>query len=83
MVLEIMGYVAGALTTVSFLPQVLKAWKSKSTKDVSLSMFVLFTLGVFLWLVYGISLGDMPIIIANLITLVLALSILVMKLKYG
>lgn len=79
---EILGLVAGACTTIAFLPQVLKTWKSRSAKDLSLSMFSLFCLGVFLWLVYGILQGDVPVIAANLLTLVLASSLLFFKLRF-
>lgn len=79
---DILGSLAGALTTIAFIPQVIKTWKTRSTHDISLIMFSLFSLGVLLWLLYGISLGAMPIIIANSITLALAMSILVMKLRF-
>ena len=75
--------VAATLTTIAFIPQVKKIWNSKSAKDVSLGMFIVFCTGVALWLAYGILLGEMPIIVANTITLALALAILAMKLKYG
>jgi MtN3 and saliva related transmembrane protein len=65
------------------VPQVVKIWRSRSAKDVSLPMYVVFTLGVAMWLVYGLLLGAMPIIIANCVTLVLAMSVVVMKLRWG
>ena len=77
------GLLAGGLTTVAFVPQVTKCWKAKSAKDVSLKMFIAFCAGVALWLTYGILLQELPIIITNAVTLVLALAILAMKLKYG
>lgn len=77
---DTLGLVAGTLTTIAFVPQVLKIWVSKSAEDVSLLMFAVFSLGVLLWLAYGIALGAWPIIIANVVTL--ALSVLVMVLKY-
>ena len=80
---DLIGSVAGTLTTVSFLPQVLKTYRSRSAKDISLVMFLLFSLGVFLWLLYGLSLQSMPIVVSNGITLVLSLSILVMKFWFG
>ena len=80
---DLIGSVAGTLTTLSFLPQVLKTYRSRSAKDISLVMFLLFSLGVFLWLIYGLSIQSMPIIISNGITLVLSLSILVMKFWFG
>jgi len=79
----ILGYIAGTLTTVSFIPQVIKAWKTKSTRDISLEMFLIFTLGVLLWIIYGILRCDPPIIAANLVTLTLASVILAMKLRFG
>ena len=81
--LNILGYLAGFFTTLAFLPQVVKCWKTKKTKDVSFLMFLIFVLGVFLWLIYGFLTHNLPIIIANLITFVLSLSILIAKLKYG
>jgi MtN3 and saliva related transmembrane protein len=79
---DVLGTAAGALTTLAFIPQVVKTWKTKSTHDISLIMFSLFSLGVLLWLVYGIVIGAMPIIIANGVTLTLALSMLLMKIRY-
>lgn len=80
--ITILGLFAGTLTTISFVPQVIKVFKSKSTGDISLLMFVAFTLGVFCWLVYGFMIDDLPVIIANFITLILASTILVYKLIY-
>ncbi len=76
------GYIAGTLTTVSFVPQVIRAWKLKETRDLSLAMLVLFALGVCLWTVYGIWIDSLPIIAANLISLVLILFLLLLKLRY-
>jgi len=70
------------LTTIAFLPQLFKIWQSKSAKDVSLEMLIIFCSGVFLWLVYGIYLQALPIIIANLLTLIFNLIILWFKIKY-
>jgi MtN3 and saliva related transmembrane protein len=78
----LIGLLAGGLTTVAFLPQLLKTWKSKSAEDVSLVMLVTFCTGVGLWLIYGVMIGAWPIILANLITLLLALAMLFLKLKY-
>ncbi len=77
-----LGYFAGFLTTISFLPQVVKTWKSRSTSDLSLGMFSVFSVGVICWLVYGFLLQEMPMIFWNAVTLVLVLIILVMKLKF-
>lgn len=76
------GFLAGTLTTVSFLPQVFKAWKTRDAQSLSGLMYVLFSLGVTLWLLYGFLLASMPIIVFNAITLLLSLSILVLKVLY-
>ena len=81
-VFKYIGFFAAFCTTVAFFPQAVKVWKSKSTKDISLYMFVIFTIGVFSWLVYGIIIVNLPIILANSVTLVLSLFILMYKLKY-
>ncbi len=78
----LVGYFAGFLTTVAFVPQVLKTWKSKSASDLSLVMFSVFSLGVLCWLIYGILLAETPMIFWNTVTLILALALLVMKLKF-
>ncbi|NCN10765.1 MAG: hypothetical protein GW938_13065 [Leptospira sp.] len=74
------GYFAAFLTTVSFLPQVLLVVLTKKTRDVSRNMYIVLTLGVFLWLVYGFMKSDLPIILANTITLLFTLTILILKL---
>ena len=76
------GLTAGFLTTISFLPQVIKTWKTRSAKDLSLSMFMIFWLGVMLWLIYGILIEDTPIVIANALTLTLASVILYFKFSF-
>ena len=81
-IVTIIGFIAATCTTISFLPQVLQVIKTKDTKGLSLSMYFTFTIGIFLWLIYGIMIANFPIIIANIITLILALTILIMKLKY-
>ena len=73
------GYIAATLTTASFLPQAVLTIKTKDTESLSLSMYSLFTLGVFFWLIYGVYISDEAIIFANAITLVLAASILTFK----
>ena len=80
---EWIGGFAAVLTTCSFIPQAWKVWRTKHTKDISLLMYALFTLGVALWLVYGILLGAWPIILANSITLLLAGTVLLLKLRFG
>lgn len=79
---QILGLVAGSLTTAAFLPQVIKTWKTKSAKDLSLGMFSLFCIGVALWLVYGFIVRDIPVIAANLVTLMLASTLLVFKMRF-
>jgi MtN3 and saliva related transmembrane protein len=80
---NVIGLAAGGLTTLAFVPQAVKIWKSRSAKDVSLPTFLGFTIGVGLWLVYGILKQEPPIILWNAATLVLAGAILTMKLKFG
>lgn len=77
------GSLAATLTTVSFLPQALQTFKTRDVSGISLTMYSTFTLGVALWLVYGLLLQAWPIVIANVITTALACAILVMKLRYG
>ncbi len=78
----IVGYIAGTLTTLSFVPQVARAWKLRETRDLSLAMLLLFALGVLLWTLYGVWTGSMPIIAANIVTFILILVLLRMKIKY-
>lgn len=80
--LTIIGLAAGFCTTVAFLPQVIKTWRSRSAKDLSLGMYSIFCTGVLLWLIYGLLISDLPIILANAVTLLLALSILMFKLLF-
>ena len=77
-----LGYFAGLLTTIAFIPQVVKVWTSKSTSDISLIMFVVFTFGVLLWLIYGVIINDHSLVVTNLVTFSLSLSILVAKILY-
>lgn len=79
---SVLGFVAGALTTISFWPQLMKTWRTKSAGDVSLGMLLTFSAGVSLWLLYGLFTGAWPIIVANLITLIFTLTILYLKLRY-
>jgi len=81
-IIELIGSLAGVLTTISFLPQVIKTYKSRCAKDLSLGMFLLFTLGVLMWLIYGIGINKLPIIIANGVTIVLAGMILAAKFRF-
>jgi MtN3 and saliva related transmembrane protein len=79
---SLLGFTAGALTTVSFVPQVLHAWRSKSCDDLSWGMLITFSTGVLLWLTYGLFLLAAPIIVANAITLALLVTIGVLKVRY-
>jgi len=78
----LVGYIAGALTTISFIPQVVRAWKLKETRDLSLAMLILFAAGILLWTWYGIWTESLPIIAANMITFVLILVLLGLKIRY-
>jgi MtN3 and saliva related transmembrane protein len=78
----LVGYIAGTLTTISFVPQVARAWKLKETRDLSLPMLLLFAAGILLWTIYGIWTGSLPIIAANVITFLLILLLLLMKMRY-
>ena len=75
---DIIGFTAGTLTTIAFVPQAIKIWKTKSAKDISLGMFVILCTGIILWIVYGILVKSLPLVAANATTLVFALSILVL-----
>lgn len=76
------GLLAGTLTTAAFIPQVIKIRRSKKADDISLSMFLIFTAGVALWVVFGIQIGSLPVTLANAVTMVLALIILILKYRY-
>ncbi len=76
------GLLAATLTTFAFVPQVVKTWQSRSAKDLSLGTFSILSTGVFLWLVYGILISDLPIIAANVVTLCILLVLLVFKLTF-
>jgi MtN3 and saliva related transmembrane protein len=78
----LVGLAAGALTTVSFAPQVIKTWKTKSAEDISTGMIATFCSGILLWVFYGFSVHSIPIILANIITFCLALVILILKMRY-
>lgn len=80
--ITLIGFVAGTLTTLSFVPQVVHTWKTKRCDDLSFGMLFAFGIGVALWLVYGIALHALPIIVANSITLVLIAAIALMKRRY-
>ena len=76
---ELVGYMAAFLTTSAFLPQAVKSWKTRDLTGISLPMYTLFTLGVALWLAYGLAIQSLPVVIANAITLLLSFIILVLK----
>lgn len=80
---ELIGYAAASLTTTAFIPQAWLTWRSRRVDGVSLGMYSIFTLGIMLWLAYGLLIGAWPIIVANGLTLLLALFILSMKIRYG
>jgi len=80
---ELIGYLAALLTTLSFVPQAWHTFRTRDVRGISLGMYSVFTVGVALWLVYGVLLAAWPIVVANGVTLSLALTILVMKLRYG
>jgi MtN3 and saliva related transmembrane protein len=75
------GSIAAICTTVAFVPQVIKSWRTRDLSGISLPMYTIFTLGVILWLVYGLLIGDWPVIIANAITALLAGGVLLLKLQ--
>ena len=79
----IIGMGAAICTTIAFFPQLIMVYRTKRTRDLSLPTFILLTVGIFLWLVYGVLLGNLPIILANAITLIGCLYILIMKIKCG
>lgn len=78
----VIGLLAATLTTIAYVPQVIRAWRTHSTRDISLPMFLLMAVGIALWLAYGLLIADLPLIAANLVTLVLVLSVLYFKLRY-
>ena len=80
---NIIGVIAGVLTTISFLPQAIKIYRTRHTRDLSLPMYIVLFIGVFLWLCYGVMVHSYPIIIANAVTMAIDLYILIMKVKCG
>ena len=77
--IDILGLIAGSLTTAAFVPQLVKVWTSKSAKDISYLMFILFIIGIVLWENYGWEIHSLPVILFNIITFILGLAILVLK----
>jgi MtN3 and saliva related transmembrane protein len=82
-VINAIGMTAAVCTTVSLVPQLIRVWRLRSAREISLAMFLIFSLGVFLWLVYGLCIHSTPVILANVVTLVLSLAILALKLRFG
>ncbi|WP_300303088.1 SemiSWEET family sugar transporter [Ferrovibrio sp.] len=80
--IESTGLVAGFLTTLAYVPQVLKVWRSRTARDISLVMFLLMNIGIALWLIYGLLIGSPGLIAANLVTLCLTAAVLAAKLKF-
>ncbi len=76
------GLLAGTLTTSAFIPQVIRTWKTRSTRDISLGMFIAFCAGIALWTAYGIMIHSLPVVITNSITFVLASIILLLKIRH-
>ena len=79
---DIIGFIGGALTTLALVPQAVKAWRTKHTRDISIWWIVTLTIGIVLWLVYGILISSLPIIVTNIATLILAVIVLTLKMKY-
>jgi len=82
MSVDTIGYIAGVLIITSLVPQIIKSWKTKSTKDLSLTRYLIYVAGVIMWLVYGIVIENGPMIVMNTINLTLASSVVYLKLKY-
>jgi MtN3 and saliva related transmembrane protein len=80
---DILGYMAGTLVVISLLPQAIKSWKTKSAHDVSLLRYVIYIIGLILWITYAVIIKNMPVAVMNSLGLLLAVSILYLKLKYG
>lgn len=76
------GFVAATLTTAAFVPQLVRVLKLRSARDISLPTFLMFSVGVFFWLLYGLYTGSRPVIASNAITLLLSVSILILKLRF-
>ena len=81
-IVETLGFAAGFLTTIAFIPQVVKIWRTKSARDVSLPAFATFTVGIAVWVAYGVLKGAPSIVVWNVVTMALAIAILVMKVRY-
>jgi MtN3 and saliva related transmembrane protein len=82
-IIEIIGLIAATLTTAAYVPQVIKTWKVKDVKSLSLSMYIVMFLGVVMWFIYGVFLNSLAIVLANIVTGVLTFTLIFLKLKYG
>ncbi len=80
---NIIGIIAGIITTSALVPQALKIYKTKSARDISLTMFIFLAIGITLWLIYGVLIKEIPVILANFVSLILIFSIIFMKIRYG
>ena len=80
--IDLFGFLAAFLTTIDFLPQLYKTWKTKSADDVSLIMLILFITGLICWIIYGLKINSIPILVANIITFMFNFSILILKITY-
>ena len=81
--IDLFGFLAALLTTIAFLPQLYKTWQTKSADDVSLIMLILFITGLICWIIYGLKIHSIPILVANIITLIFNFSILILKITYS
>ena len=81
--IDLFGFSAALLTTIAFLPQLYKTWKTKSAEDVSLITLILFLTGLICWIVYGLKINSIPILVANVITFIFNFSILILKITYS
>jgi len=80
---NIIGIIAGIITTSALVPQAVKIYKTKSARDISLTMFIFMAIGIILWFIYGVLIKEIPVILANFVSLILIFSIIFMKIRYG
>ena len=81
--IELLGYAAGLLVVISLLPQIIQIWKTKSTRDISLGRYLIYSMGLALWIAYALLISSLPLAVMGTIELLLALSVLYLKLKHG
>jgi MtN3 and saliva related transmembrane protein len=81
--IDLVGYIAATLTTAAWVPQIVRTWRSRSADDLSLGMLTIFTIGVALWLLFGLALGSRPVVVANAVTLALSLLLVGLRLRFG